>query len=528
MNAILYIRVSTLDQAIRGDQPEGFSIPAQREACRRKARSLKATVIDEYVDRGESARSADRPELQRLLNDLQERRKQIDYIIVHKVDRLARSLHDDVIISLVIQNAGAKLVSVTENIDETPSGRLLHGIMATIAEFYSRNLAAEALKGATQKAKRGGTPYRAPLGYTNTTQHINEREARVVVVDPERAPHITWVFKKYATGDYTIKQLTAELYKRGFRNRRTGRSISKPLGKSGVAKILHNRYYAGYVTYRGVTYRGRHKPLVSAAVFANVQALIELRGHSDRKRIHSHYLLGTIFCGQCGRRLSYTLAKHKYEYFYCLSRQQGFVCTQGYMPTDQVEVLVARQFMFTDINIADRAALQKEVRSQLHYEIDSTKAEVTRQEKRLTRLLMERERILQAFYEDQVSSEMLGNEQRRIDTEISNLRQVVDQANKGRVGAKRSYDDAIKLATTLDLEKAYLKAHPLLRRCLNQALFSKIVIDDTNAIVVVSKFGSRKEHDIRVLSTELLPVINYQRLAQAVIGLTMDKKDLIS
>src|ERR1035441_6125490 len=194
MNAILYIRVSTLDQAIRGDQPEGFSIPAQREACKRKAKSLKAIVIDEYVDRGESARSADRPELQRLLNDLRDRKKDISYIIVHKVDRLARSLHDDVMIGLAIQKAGAQLVSVTENIDETPSGRLLHGIMATIAEFYSRNLAAEALKGATQKAKRGGTPYRAPLGYINVVRHINEREARTVVVDTERAALITWAF----------------------------------------------------------------------------------------------------------------------------------------------------------------------------------------------------------------------------------------------------------------------------------------------------------------------------------------------
>ena len=50
-------------------------------------------------------------------------------------------------IGLAIKKGGAQLVSVTENIDETPSGRLLHGIMATIAEFYSRNLAAEALKG---------------------------------------------------------------------------------------------------------------------------------------------------------------------------------------------------------------------------------------------------------------------------------------------------------------------------------------------------------------------------------------------
>lgn len=530
MNAILYIRVSTLDQAIRGDQPEGFSIPAQREACQRKARGLKATVVGEYVDRGESARSVDRPELQRLLNDLRDRKKAIDYIIVHKVDRLARSLHDDVMIGLAIQKAGAQLVSVTENIDETPSGRLLHGIMATIAEFYSRNLAAEALKGAIQKAKHGGTPYRAPLGYINVIRHINEREARTVVVDTERAEFITWAFKRYATGDYTVKTLANELYKRGFRNRRTGTSMSRPIGKGGIAKILRNRYYAGYVTYCGIEYRGRHKPLVSAAVFANVQAMSDSRRNGRRKRIHDHYLLGTLFCGQCGRRMSFTLAVNRYKniypYFYCLSRQQGQECKQLYIPVALVEEVVAEQFRNTSLTPADRASLQREVRAQLRYEVTKGKVEVSRQEKRLARLLMERQRILQAFYEDEVSSSMLSNEQMRIDKEIAELKEVVDEATKARTSAQRSYRTALELATTLDLEKAYLNAHPQLRRCLNQALFTKIRIDDTNAVTVIGRFGLRKEHDVRVLGVEFHSQVDHQRLAQAVIGLTLCKADL--
>lgn len=530
MNAILYIRVSTLDQAIRGDQPEGFSIPAQREACKRKAKSLKAIVIDEYVDRGESARSADRPELQRMLSDLRNR-KDIDYIIVHKVDRLARSLHDDVMIGLAIQRAGAQLVSVTEKIDETPSGRLLHGIMATIAEFYSRNLAAEALKGATQKAKRGGTPYRAPLGYINATRHINEREARTVIVDPDRAPLITWAFKRYATGDYSIKVLANELSERGFRNRRTGTSVSKPLSRSGLATMLHNRYYAGYVKYCGIEYRGRHKPLVSAAVFANVQAMCSShRNYVLKSRKHPHYLLGTLVCGQCGRRMSFTQAVNRYgnvyPYFYCLSRQQRQECNQPYIPVALVEQVVARQFHATRLSAADQTALQREVRAQLRYDVQNGKAEVMRQEKRLGRLLMEQERILQAFYDDAVSSDMLGNEQRRIEQEIAQLQKVVDEATTARGRAQKSYTAALALATTLNLETAYMNAHPLLRRCLNQALFSQIRIDDTNAITVISKLGCRKEHDVRVLGVTLNTDINHQRLAQAVIGLTMDKADL--
>lgn len=144
----------------------------------------------------------------------------------------------------------------------------------------------------------------------------------------------------------------------------------------------------------------------------------------------------------------------------------------------------------------------------------------------MTRLLMERQRILQAFYEDEVSSSMLGNEQKRIDKEIAELKEIVDETTNARKSARQSYDAALELATTLDLETAYLHAHPLMRRRLNQAMFSKIRIDDTNAMVVVGKFGPRKEHDVRVLGAEQQTQIDHMQLAQAVIGLTMEDTDL--
>src|SRR5690606_36072127 len=109
-----------------------------------KAEALGSVVVDEFVDRGESARTSKRSELQRMLRMVKSERP--DFVIVHKVDRLARSREDDVMINLQLREAGVQLVSCTENIDETPSGALLHGIMSTIAEFYSRNLANEVAK----------------------------------------------------------------------------------------------------------------------------------------------------------------------------------------------------------------------------------------------------------------------------------------------------------------------------------------------------------------------------------------------
>ena len=87
--AVSYLRVSTRGQAERGGgHDEGFSIPAQREANKKKALSMGAIVGKEFVDRGASAKSADRPQLQAMLEYVKENAARVDYVIVHKVDRL--------------------------------------------------------------------------------------------------------------------------------------------------------------------------------------------------------------------------------------------------------------------------------------------------------------------------------------------------------------------------------------------------------------------------------------------------------
>ncbi len=515
MNALLYIRVSTVDQAIRGGQPEGFSIPAQREACRNKAKNLRATVVDEYVDRGESARSADRPELQRLLTDLASR-KDIDYIIVHKLDRLARSLHDDVTIALAIQKAGAKLISVMENIDETPSGQLLHGIMATIAEFYSRNLAAEALKGATQKAKRGGTPFRAPIGYVNIVQYIDGRETRTVAVDEDRAPHIKWLFERYASGEWNGKMLARELARRGFKSRRTGSSVAKVISPSTVYKILHNRYYAGYVTYCGIEYKGRHRAIVNPALFAAVQALLDsARKRNVRRRKHDHYLSATLSCGQCGKTLIFAQAKQRYHYFFCPSRQQGAHCRQPFIPISLIEEAISNNLNRLILNQRQREELRKETRMLLRDELRYAKIETGIQEKRLSKLLSEKDRLLQAYYEDIVTPSTLKREHKRIDKELEDVRELLSESQATVSAVNLRCDHISALVDTLQLKESYLAASPQIRRFFNHALFETIVINDQKPLS-----HSTYRHDVTIELVRLRQDIDYRKLALAIAGLT--------
>ncbi len=85
-------------------------------------------------------------------------------------------------------------MSATESIDGTPSGRLTHGILASIAEYYSLNLSAEVKKGLHGKARLGGTPGYVKIGYLNAGKVVDGREVRTVEIDPDRGPHITWAF----------------------------------------------------------------------------------------------------------------------------------------------------------------------------------------------------------------------------------------------------------------------------------------------------------------------------------------------
>lgn len=360
--AVSYLRVSTKEQAEKGGMDEGYSIPAQRDANLRRAESIEAQIVAEFVDAGESARTADRPDLMRMIQYVQTRK--VAYCIVHKVDRLARNRADDVAIHLALRDAGVMLVSATENIDETPSGMLLHGIMSTIAEFYTRNLATEVVKGMSQKAASGGTIGKAPVGYLNALSRDElGREVRSVVIDEQRAPHIRWAFQAYASGDWSISQLADELVDRGLTSPPTPRRPSKPLALSTVHRILTNPYYKGDVVYKGVAYPGNHEPLVAPEVWYHVQSMLAAhQSAADAHSVHDHYLKGTVFCGQCGSRMMITHAKNRhgsiYPYFVCAGRHaKRTACTRRAVLIEDVERRIEDHYDHVGLTPAQREAL---------------------------------------------------------------------------------------------------------------------------------------------------------------------------
>lgn len=113
MNYLIYLRVSTKEQA-ETDGKEGYSIPAQRDACFRYIKERGWNFIDKYVDRGESARSSQRPQLQEMLSRIK-KDPTIEAVVVHKIDRLARNLEDHVAIKAILKRKNVALISVAPN-----------------------------------------------------------------------------------------------------------------------------------------------------------------------------------------------------------------------------------------------------------------------------------------------------------------------------------------------------------------------------------------------------------------------------
>ena len=172
----------------------------------------------------------------------------VDYVIVHKLDRLARNRADDVEINRVFEEAGVRLISTSENIDQTPGGILLHGIMSSIAEFYSRNLANEVIKGMSEKARNGGTVGKAPLGYLNVRgRDEHGRETRTVELDPERAPLIQLAFSQYATGNWTLRKLADHLAGLGLTTPATPNKPAKPISPRHLHTLLRHPYYLSLI-----------------------------------------------------------------------------------------------------------------------------------------------------------------------------------------------------------------------------------------------------------------------------------------
>jgi site-specific DNA recombinase len=478
--AAIYVRVSSSGQLGRDGDEDGYSIPAQVKACEVEAGSREATVAKVYVERAESAKSDDRPVLQQMLRELPT--LGVKYLIVHKVDRLARNRLDDATLYQKLVGMGIKLVSASENIDETPAGRLMHGMLASFAEYYSNNLATEIMKGLTRKHEQGGTPFKPPIGYESRRTLVGSQDIRTVILDESRAPLVKLAFSLYATGEWSTIRLAAHLEDQGLRSRGTRRYPERPLGANRLNALLRNPYYIGIVAWNGHRYPGKHEPLVTEDTFDRVQMLLTAANiKGERPQKHEHYLRGTVVCEECLGRLLY--GRHRgrsgrqYEYFCCnnrSARRRKIQCSSGHYSVSSVEEEVEELHRTLRLAPETQEQIRAEIRQELTDRAGLIRRETERHEHALKAIEAKQEKLVQLFYKDLVTEGVFAAEQAKLKTERR-------AAELLQTAATAQLDD---LQAALDLAlgrvdrpyEGYRDGTELERRVMNRAIFERIEI----------------------------------------------------
>jgi site-specific DNA recombinase len=350
MKSVIYARYSS-------DNQREESITAQVRACTEYAKAKGYTVVKVYTDEARSATTDDRPGFKAMINDA--KLSLFDVLLVHKLDRFSRDRYDSVYYKRELKKAGVRLISVLEHLDDSPESVILESVIEGMAEYYSRNLAREALKGMRENALQcrhnGGRP---PLGYDvdkETGRYlVNERESRTVKL----------VFELYDKG-YGYDRIIDQL-KHGAHRTKGGR----PFGKNSLHDILRNEKYVGvYVFNRsaakefGKRNHHRHKlageiiripggvpQIIEKELWERVQEKMDKRRQNSEKarmRAKTIYLLtGKVFCGECGSAVVGNTASdrgRRYHYYECGLKDRTRSCDNKRIRKSPLEDLVIRE-----------------------------------------------------------------------------------------------------------------------------------------------------------------------------------------
>jgi len=295
MKVGIYGRVSTEEQA-----QEGFSIAAQKEKLTAYAHSQDWEIYEYYIDEGISAKNTDRPALQRLLQDVRNRR--LDVVLVYKLDRLTRSVLDLYQLLQEFDRYDVKFKSATEVYDTTTAiGRLFITLVAALAQWERENLAERVRFGQEQmvheQKRPGGRP---PFGY--------DLQQGTLVINPQEAPIVREIYAKYLDGA-GLEGIARDLNNRGITTKAGNR-----WSKTTVQLLLQNPVYYGSLRWNyakggskknapdeWVIIEDVHDPIIDKKTFEQAQTIGQNRKSRHPRELASEFLFsGVLHCAACG------------------------------------------------------------------------------------------------------------------------------------------------------------------------------------------------------------------------------------
>jgi len=393
----LYARYSS-------DNQRQESIEAQIRAINHYAEHKGLSIVKHYIDEAKSATTDDRPAFQQMISEAES--GIFSAIIVHKLDRFARDRYDSIFYKKKLKNNNVNLISVTENIDGTPESVILESMLEGMAEYYSRNLSREAMKGLMQNAYKclntGGKP---PFGYdvdpVTKAYTINQHEAIAV----------REIFSQYLN-DKSYKDIVDWLNNNGFRTKK-----GNLFGKNSLHSLLKNEKYIGTYIFNKST-RSKYErsnsdiikiengvpSIIKKDDFMKVQERLKQNQKNSQafKAVSIYILSGKVECGKCGGKMFGNRRKAGrygtiWSGYQCSNRKKYKTCDAKEIKKDTVEEMVLNHLqnkIFSDEFID---FITQEIHSQWEKSLDNSGNEINLLEQKLKKIQAQIDNIVKAI-----------------------------------------------------------------------------------------------------------------------------------
>ena len=312
MNVIIYIRVSSEEQV------DNFSLDSQLKICRKWADQKGHEVIRVFREEGVSAKTANRPELIKLLEHCRKNYSKIHAVVAYRIDRWARETSDYLAIKRKLNELGIQLLSATEPTgDDSPTAKFMETVLASIAQLDNDIRSEKAKNGMKERFLAGLPPSNPPIGY----KYLN---SKTIVKDTENFNEIRQAFELFATGTKTLSEMAKEM------NRWKIKVNGKPrkFMKQALSRIFRNKFYIGVLTSEKYTeeVEASHDKLISESLFYRVQDVLAGRRVNNIKGSvkNESFPLRNILTCACGQKLRAARCKGNggyYEKYWCPNQE---------------------------------------------------------------------------------------------------------------------------------------------------------------------------------------------------------------
>ncbi|MFC2013358.1 recombinase family protein [Chloroflexota bacterium] len=272
-------------------------------------------IISEFIEEGESAKTVDRPILKALTKYCTENRKKVDALLIYKIDRLSRNTYDYATLKVLFTQLGIKIVSVTENIDDTPVGRFVENTLAGVSQLDNDIRSERSKNGMIDAVKAGRYTWRAPLGYINTK--VNGQKYIPPSSDEKMVGFIRRIWELIDAG-YRPEAARRVVSKEGLRCK-NGKAISK----SHFYSMLTNKVYKGVIEKFGLyIISGEITPIINPDLFDRVSFILSGKKRATQRysRLNPQFPLRETLICRNGHIMtgSYSTGRSsRYPYYHC-------------------------------------------------------------------------------------------------------------------------------------------------------------------------------------------------------------------